>query len=36
MEPTEAELLKQAAEDGKMDNPALDPPDVEVDDGKRE
>ena len=36
-EPTEAELLQQAAEEGKVDNPELDPPDVaEVDDGDAE
>lgn len=36
-EPTEAELLKKAAEEGRADNPELDPPDVaeteEVNDG---
>ena len=36
-EPTEADLLKKAAEEGRAYNPELDPPDVaEVDDGDAE
>lgn len=32
----ESELVQQAAEEGRMDNPALDPPDVAEVDNDRE